>query len=309
VKNAVNDYDRIFGPGYVPTRYTIALTGANHYDLLQLKNCGGRNQPGIIQMTDVELSEILHPPRDVAPIPNALPESIVDAHNPSRAQHIYGESQASVDRHYNQEFVLGNDPLNVIEGGERLAREGLCRLRCRELQRLHISTARINYKCTYDDWLAVGGRMPLLQPTCGDPNYVMMLANLALIMPNRDWIEEYVCGVEAHLPAAGIHEEYERRQAICLFCRYAHKPNNVYSLKLEVDADSGKTIRTECFVCNTVEQKYTYRCCNQRQSSCLECAKKTNFAPPQEPHDPYAPPLPPIPSTQLAPPTFEPDYD
>jgi hypothetical protein len=229
VKNAVNDYDTIFGPGFVPTRYTIALTGADSYDPLQLKNCGGRNQPGIIQMTDAELSEILHPPREVAPIPNALLESIADAHNPNRAQHIYGEPQASVDRHYNQEVVLGKDHLNVIEEGERLAREGLCRLRCRELQRLHISTARFNYERTSDDWLAVGGRIPLLQPTRGDPNYVMMLANLALIMPNRDWIEEYVGGVEAHFPAAGIHEEYERRQAICPFCRYVHNPNDVYS--------------------------------------------------------------------------------
>jgi hypothetical protein len=108
-----------------------------------------------------------------------------------------------VDRHCNQEFVLGNDPLNVIEGGKRLAREGLYRLRRREMQRLHISTARINYERTSDDWLAVGARMPLLQPTRGDPNYVMMLADLALIMPNRDWIEEYVGGIEAHLPEQG----------------------------------------------------------------------------------------------------------
>jgi hypothetical protein len=182
------------------------------------------------------------------------------------------------------------------------------RQRCRStVERLRSRSIAIVNGRTEDERLAVGGRMPLLQPEPNDPNYEEMLADWHQMIPGMNWAESFVVSVDK----ARADKECTLQHAHCPWCMTESSQFDGNALRMNKHPTSGDPIMGTCQRCFTTKQMYSFRCCNyHRPVLCSNCVMKDfNFAAPHEPHDPYAPALPLPPLQPPAVPVFDPLYD
>jgi hypothetical protein len=173
-------------------------------------------------------------------------------------------------------------------------------------RKLQIVTARLSRaveqmveRRTPEERLAVGERMPLVEPEDMDLDAITKLCDLHQLLPAVNWTERLVVTMDKER----ADEEQRKQQASCPFCDVKSSPLDGYALRREVIRDRS------CAFCSNIKEMFSYRCCNYQRVTCLECASNNNFATPQEPHDANAPALPPAPLQPPAQPVFDPLYE